>query len=277
MSKIRIVSDSSCDIWSLENTDFKTVPLTISTESRSFRDDEKLDISEMITYLKSFDGPSHTACPGIQDWLDAYEGADEIYVVCMTSTLSGTYNSAVIAKDMFLEENPNAKIQVFDTLSTSSEQLLFIEKIKDLLKEAHFFEQICDMMKIYLNKTRIFFAFQSLHNLAQNGRIKKIVASTVGVLGLSILGTGTAEGTLETTGKARGEKRAIQKLRDMIVEAGFHGGKLRICHIKNEKMANTFAEFIHAEFPHADIKIYPSRGLIAYYAEEGGIIVGMEA
>lgn len=272
----RIVSDSSCDIWNIEGTDFRTAPLTISTEERSFRDDENLNIDEMIAYLKGFSGPSHTACPNVQDWMDAYAGADEIYVVCMTSTLSGTYNSAVIAKDMYLEEHPDAKIQVFDTLSTSSEQLLFIEKIAEKIKENQSFEQICEEMKTYLNQTRIFFAFQSLHNLAQNGRVNKIVASTVGVLGLSILGTGSPEGTLNTTGKARGDKRTIQKLRENFLEAGYQGGKMRICHIKNEKLANELANEIKKDFPNADIKIYPSRGLIAYYGEEAGIIIGIE-
>ena len=272
----RIVSDSSCDIWNIEGTDFRTAPLTISTDERSFRDDESIHIDEMITYLKGFSGPSHTACPNAQDWMDAYLGADEIYVVCMTSTLSGTYNSALIAKDMYLEEHPEAKIQVFDTLSTSSEQLLFIEKLAENIKAKHSFEQICEEMKSYLQQTRIFFAFRSLHNLAQNGRVNKLVASTVGVLGLSIIGTGSPEGTLTTTAKACGDKRTIQRLREDCREAGYQGGKVRICHIKNEKLAKDLADSFRNEYPDADIKIYPSRGLIAYYGEEGGIIIGIE-
>ena len=65
----RIVSDSSCDIWTLEGVDFKTVPLTISTREKTYVDDEYMNVRDMLEYLAACKGSSTTACPGIDSWL----------------------------------------------------------------------------------------------------------------------------------------------------------------------------------------------------------------
>lgn len=273
---VRIISDSSCDIWKLEGLDFVTVPLTISTDERTFVDDDSLDIRELLSYMKKYEGRSYTACPSVQKWMEAYEGADEIYVVCMTSVLSGTYNAAVIAKDMYLEDHPDAKIVVFDTLSTATQQVLFLENLADMVRAGLSFDEICKEGPKFLKDSYLFFAFNSLHNLAQNGRVNKVAASTVGILGLSILGTASKEGTLVTTGKCRGEKKTIQTLYEYIINAGYCGGKVRITHIENPALAEHLADYIRIHYPMADIQIYPSRGLVAFYGEEGGIIIGCD-
>ena len=95
--KIKIIADSSSDIFELEEIEFQSAPLTISTDERNFVDDENIDLDDMLTYLANYHGRSFTACPNANDWLNAYEGADELYVVTITSALSGTYNSAMLA------------------------------------------------------------------------------------------------------------------------------------------------------------------------------------
>lgn len=274
--KTRIISDSSCNIWELEGVDFVTVPLTISTDEKTFVDDESIDVHEMLDYLVQYKDRSYTACPGIDSWLAAFSGADEIYVVTLTSGLSGTFNSALAAKKIYEEQNPAAKVYVVDSLSTSSEQLLIVEKIVALKTAGADFDEVCDKIEKYKSKTRLFFAFKSLHNFAQNGRVPKILAQAIGVLGISIIGTASEEGTVKPLSKCRGSKAVITSLINQLKSAGYKGGRLNVCHVENESLATLFMEKVKNIYPSADINVYPSRGLCAYYGERGGIMIGCE-
>ena len=73
---MRIIADSSCDLYTLDYPDFRTVPLTVYTDERSFLDDDSLNITEMLDYLAGYKGRSYTSCPSAEAWLAAFEGAD---------------------------------------------------------------------------------------------------------------------------------------------------------------------------------------------------------
>ena len=169
----KIVSDSASDILSIEGINFESVPLTIVTEEKEYIDDENLNVDQMVTDLREYQGKSHTSCPSTGKYLQSYEGNDEVYVVTITSKLSGSYNSAVVAKNMYLEENPNAKVHVFDSLSTGPEMKLLIEKIIELKNEGYSFEEVVEKATKYLETTELYFCLESIHNLAVNGRVSK--------------------------------------------------------------------------------------------------------
>lgn len=272
----RIVADSSCDFTSYPEIDFRSVALTLSTAEREFTDDKNLNVREMMDYMISYKGRSQTACPSVDKWLQAFEGAEEIYVITITSGLSGTYNSACLATNQFLEANPSAKVRVFDTKSTGPEMRLLMEKIVELKEQGKGFREVCDTADAYLSTTRLFFSFQSLHNLAQNGRVNKVLASALGVLHISILGTANREGVIEPIGKSRGENALIKSFLKEIEKAGFHGGKIRICHADNENLAQNVASALREKYPNLDAMIYPAGGLCSFYVENGGIILGCE-
>ena len=136
----KFVVDSSCDMRDAEYSNLTTVPLTISTDRNNWLD-EDLDIDGMLSELESYKGRSYTACPNVECWMKAFEGADVVYVATLTSGLSGTYNSAMVARDLYLREHPETKIQVFDTLSTGAEIRLFVEKLMELDSQGCSFEQ----------------------------------------------------------------------------------------------------------------------------------------
>lgn len=273
---IKIISDSSSDVRKLSSVAYQCAPLTISTDEISFRDDEQLDIDAMLEVLAEHKGRSYTACPNVEDWLGAFEGADTVYVLTLTRNLSGAYNSACAAKELYLQSNPEAKVVVFDTLTTAAELRLLVEKLEQLIAAGHEFEDVCRSMENYMTRTRLFFSLQSLHNLAQNGRVSKVVAATVGVLGIRIVGTASPEGTLSPISKSRGDSKAMAELVHQLELAGYEGGKLRISHVQNEKLANDFAARVRQRYPNADILCYPAGGLCSYYAERGAILIGVE-
>lgn len=274
--KRKIVADSSCDIWELNGVDFAVAPITISTDNKHYVDNQELDVHLMSEELAKYKGVSHTACPSVGSWLDCYEGYDEVFVVTLTGAMSGTYNSAMTAKGIYEEENENVKVHVFDSLSTGPEMRLLIEKLKEMIEEDLPFEEIVEKGQDYLKHSRLFFALKSLHNFAMNGRVSKTVASAIGVLNISIFATASEEGTIQQISKCRGEKKVVKSMIEHLENAGYHGGKVRISHADNLKLAHSVRDKILELYPHADIIVYPMGGLCTYYAEIGGLLVGCE-
>lgn len=274
--KRKLIADSSCDVFTLQGADFAAVPLTVATGERSFTDDKKLDVSQMLSYLAGYTGRSYTACPNVEAWLQAYQGAEEIFVATLSSNISGTYGAAVTAAQLYKEECPNAKIHVFDTLSAGPEVRLLAQKLAEDMSESLSFEELCQRGEAYMQKTGIFFCLQSFHNFAQNGRVNKAVAKLGGMLGIRIMATASDEGTIEILDKCRGDKATIKKFLEKLGKAGYQGGKIALAHCENLPFAESLAQAVREVYPEADIEIYGTRGLCSFYAERGGILLGFE-
>lgn len=272
----RFIADSASDVWEIENADFVSVPLSISTGQADYVDDETLDVSGMLRELLAHKGRSSTACPGIGRWLDAFGEAERIYVVTITSGLSSTYNSAEMAKKQYLQTHPNAQVHIFDSLSTGPEERLLLEKLVELDGQGLSFEEVCRQGQAYLEKSRLFFSLASVHNLAQNGRVNKVIAKAVGVLGIRMLGTASTKGTLQPLTKCRGDKKLLEQLQNKMAEAGYRGGKIRVSHVECKELAQQLKAAILKKYPGADILVYGARGLCSYYAESGGMLVSCE-
>lgn len=273
---VKFVADSSCDLLSMPDIDFTSVPLTIRTDSEQWTDDNTIDIHHMLDTLASHKGRSYTSCPGIDAWMKAYEGGDIIYVATLTSALSGTYNAAAAAAKQYQSGHPDAKIHVFDTLSTGPELRLLMEKLTELHQQGLPFDEVCARANASLKKTRLFFSLQSMHNLAQNGRVSKAIAAAIGILGMRILGTASDKGELAPIAKCRGDKKLLNAFMAELKKLNFIRGKLRVSHVENPSMAEALVSQLKEAYPQADILLYPARGLCSYYAERGGILLGVE-
>ncbi len=273
---IKFIADSASDLMEYEGVNFQSVPLTLTTDDASFVDDADLDVHEMLEHFYNHKGRSKTSCPSTQAWIDAFDGADEIYAVTITSGLSGTYSGANVAKDQYLEDHPDTKILIVDSLATGPGEVLLLEKMIELKNKGKTFEEISKMIIEYRDSLRLHFGLSSLHNLAQNGRVSKIVASAIGIMNIRILGTASKEGVIEPIAKCRGEKKLIETILLEIKNAGYKGGKVRICHVENEKLAKAVSEGLKKLFGDIDLISIPARGLCSFYAERGGIIIGCE-
>ncbi|MBQ8540186.1 MAG: DegV family protein [Clostridia bacterium] len=273
--KYKIVSDSSSNIFTWDAIPYATVPIKILSTKKEYVDNEQLDVAQMVEDLKTVKGATKTACPGTGEWIEAFDGAECVFAITLTSNLSGCYNSACVARDQYMEENPGCKVYVIDSLSTGGEMQLIIEKLTELILLGKEFEEIVTEIEEYKDTTRLLFSLQSLTNLARNGRVSPAVATIAGVLGIRVVGSAT-EGVLDPTDKVRGEKRAIATLFANMKKLGYKGGKVRINHCFNIESASALSEKIFAEFPSADVKIIPCTALCSFYAEEGGLIIGYE-
>lgn len=278
---VKIVSDSSCDIRDIKNMakgvliDF--VPLKMTIDNIDFIDDDTIDVKAMFKTMSECTGKSTTTCPSPDDYEKAYEGADEIYVITISGNLSGSYNSANLAKQMHLEKYPDKKIHVFDSLSTSGTMALTIYKINELVRKNESFENICKMVEDYkVNHTDMVFVLHSVDNLVRNGRLNKLVGSAINALGIKIIGRASEEGRLEPFTKVRSKSKVFKAFIKEMEDKGYAGGKVVISHACNEIDAIEIKNMIKEKYSDADIEIVIAKGLVSYYAEEKGILIGYE-
>lgn len=275
--KMRIVTDSSADLCTTPDNRIVSVPLTLRSGDKEFIDNEFLDIKEMTDYLASHKAKSGSACPSSQSWVDAFGDAEEIFAIAITSNLSGSFNALRIAKEQYEEEHPERKVCIIDSLSTGPEMKLIVEKIESLYADGKSFDEISNAITKYQKRTHLIFCLKSLTNLANNGRVNPAVAKIAGVLNIHIVGVASEEGDLDQKEKVRGPKKALDAIEKCMKEFKYNGGKVIIDHCFNETAAKTLKAQILAAFPNADVKIAETRGLCSFYAEVGGLMVGLES
>ncbi len=272
----KIVADSSADTLTLTGVDFASAPLTIVTDEREYVDDATLEVAEMTEDLLRYSGKSSTACPGVGDWLAAFGEAEEVYCVTITSNLSGSYNAAKIAAREYEELYPDRRVFVLDSLSTGPEMRLLLERLRRDVQAEMEFEAICADVSAYSVKTGLLFVLESMKNLANNGRVSRLVATAAGLLGIRAVGKASDVGTLEMLDKCRGAKKALSAVVQNMEGLGYVGGAVRISHVGNEEAAQSLRDALAETYPAAEIEVYSARGLCSFYAEKGGMLIGFE-
>lgn len=278
LTEVKIVADSSADVLEIENKNipFGIAPLKMISAKAEYVDDTLLDVEKMIDELDENDGKVTSSCPSEGDWLEMFGDAKYVFCTTITSNLSGSYNSACLAKREYEEKYPDRKVCVIDSLSTGPEIKLIIEKLQEWIVAGKSFEEISDGIKEYQKKTHLTFMLQSLKNLKNNGRVSGLAAKIAGILGIRIIGVASDVGTLEPLAKTRGDHGTLNKILEIMKERGYVGGKVRIGHCRNETLAKAFKDLLSSLYQKIDVEIYKLRGLCSFYAEKGGLLVGFE-
>ena len=219
----KIIADSGCDYRTYESaapdTSFVSVPLTIQIGETIYTDDANLDTDKMMEDMYATTTASKSACPSPDDYMRAFDGADNIIVVTITGTLSGSHNSAQVAKKLYQEEHPTTNIHVIDSLSAGGEVDLLVRKLHQLIAQDLDFDQVVEVITKYQEKTKLIFVLAKVDNLVKNGRLNKIIGTVVGLLNIRMVGQASDTGTLELLHKARGQKKAISTTFEEIIKA----------------------------------------------------------
>ena len=274
---IKIVADSSCDL----NEDLKKelgvtlVPLTLEVGSNVFRDDENLDVKSMLKEMAACPTPPRTACPSPSDFIKAYEGEDSVFVVTLSSNLSGTYESAMLAKKMFLEKAGDKFIHVFDSFSASIAETLISIKIFELAKKKCDDLQIVEKVNEYINSMKTLFLLESLDNLIKNGRMSRVKGGIATLLNIKPVMGATDDGHIKLVESVRGYRRAFMRFVDIIGEQGekLEDKVIGIAHCNCLERAEEFKKELLKKYKFKDIIIVEAAGLTSVYANQGGIIV----
>lgn len=280
MPKWKIVADSGCDYRQLKNlapdTEFISVPLTIQVGDQAFVDDANLDIDHMMNVMEASKSAAGSACPSPQAYQAAFEGAENVIVVTLTGGLSGSFNAARVARDMFVEEHPEVNIHLIDSLSAGGEMDLIVDEINRLIAAGLEFDELVQAITTYQENSKLLFVLAKVDNLVKNGRLSKLVGTVVGLLNIRMVGEASSEGKLELLQKARGHKKSVTAAFEEMKKAGYNGGRIVMAHRNNDKFFQQFSELVKSTFPNAIVDQVATSGLCSFYAEEGGLLMGYE-
>ncbi|TJX14033.1 DegV family protein [Tissierella creatinini] len=274
--KYKIVADSSCDL----NEDLKNrmevslVPFKINIDSDSYIDDENIDVYDMIDKMKVSPNPIKTSCPSPADFAAEYKDAENVFVVTISEQLSETYNSAILAKDMIMEEFKDKFIHVFNSKSASIGETLVAFKIKECIDEKLSNNQIVEKVEKFIGDMKTYFISEDLGNLIKNGRILKTKGLIINALNIKPIMGANSEGNIELVDKARGSKKAFKMLVDIIGDSGvkFEERILAISHANAlQKAIDLKDDLKHLNFK--EILIVETKGLSTAYVNDGGIII----
>ena len=277
-----IVADSSCDLKASDiqsqQLHFEVVPLKIIIGEDEYIDDGNLSIPQLLRDMDACKTGSSTACPSPEDFKRAFETADCTICVTISSQLSGTYNAAVLGRDMVLEEYPDKQICVIDSRAAAGAMVLLIRRAQALMEAAGDdgdFDALCQQLHRYQATLRTCFTLENFDNLIKNGRMRPIVGTLLRSLGIHIIADATAEGTIHVADKARGvgkTYRAITAL--MKASKDCTDAEVVISHCENLEGAMALKRQILADLPVKQVDLLSCRGLTSFYAMEKGLIVG---
>lgn len=271
---MRIVSDSSLDIRPpMEGVDFVVVPFIITLDQTEWKDlgwEQLPEYEAAMKAAKSF----KTSCPSPNDWLEAFQRAEgPIYGITISSRLSGSYNAALLGKNLYQEQGGQSPIHIFDSKSAGGGPSLIFYKIQELTHQGKSFEEIVETVEAYRDGIETMFVSESLDNLAKAGRLSNLKHAVAKVM--NILPVMRADdGYIVHFANARGSKKAFQKMVDSLIEKGVQGKKLSINHSGNIKWAN----FVKEELEKAGVtQVYFQRTTLlnTIYLDLNGVIVSV--
>ena len=273
-----LVSDSACDLYSLEGTedkmDFTTIPFTIRIGGKEYVDDEQMPVDEMLEANETHSEMAQTACPSPEIWRERFSVPGPVIAFTISGALSGCYNSACLGRDMLLEDEPDKEIAIIDTKATGPEEAMLIRRARDLILEGKAIGEIERILNETAEKIHTIFALSSYHNLIKSGRVSRLIGFIAGHLGFWGIGVGDDKGEIAIRGKARGSKSMIRFLVEEIQKIGVAGRQILISHCQNEKDALSLKAALEAAFSGIEVLVQATRGLDSFYAERCGLIVG---
>ena len=272
-----IVCDSCTDLTEedLKKGCYTLVPLTLLVDGEEIIDDETFDQADFLAKVAASKESVKSACPAPESYMEAYSKADDIYVVTLSAELSGSYNSAVLGKNLYEEENGTKNIHVVNSRGAATTQVLIARKLNEYASQGMPFEEVVDKIEEYTTSLRTYFVLETLEVLRKNGRLSRLSATIAGALNIKPVMIGTRDGVIQKAAQARGMMKALAK---MVEHMGSEGRDLTrrqfvISHCNCYERAVYVKELIKKHLHAEDVDIVDTKGVSSLYACDGGIIV----
>lgn len=274
----RVVVDSCGELTKemKESGCFINVPLTITVGDYHIIDDETFDQAEFLKRVAECPECAKSSCPSPERYMESYHcDADHVYAVTLSANLSGSYNSAVLGKNLYEEEYGDKPIYVFDSRSASVGQTLIALKIAECEEAGMAFEEVVDTVEDYIQEQITYFVLESLETLRKNGRLSGMKALVATALNIKPYCGATPQGTIFQAGQARGIKKALSKMVDVFVSELKEPQKkiVAISHCNCYERALSVKKMLEEKIKVKKIIVLDTRGISSTYASDGGIIV----
>ena len=274
----RIVVDS-CGEFTEEmkrDSHFVHAALHLYIDGEQFVDDESFPRLDFIKKMNASPNCPKSSCPSPESYREAFDcGAEHLYAVTLSAELSGSYNSAVLGRNLYLEDHPDAKIHVFNSCSASVGEMRIAQKFQEYEESGMDFEEIVKAVERFALEMHTYFVLENLENLRKNGRLSAVKAFVASALNIKPVMGATDQGVIIQLGQARGMHKALRKMVEtMAAETKNPEEKvLALCHCNNRERAEYVKEEIQKLLKVKDILILETSGVSTLYAAEGGIIM----
>lgn len=274
----KIVVDSCCELPEELKHDprYEIVPLTLIVgDSYERLDDDGFDQKEFLQAVAECPVSPKSACPSPEKYMEAYRtDADHVYVVTLSSKLSGSYNSAVLGKNLYHETYGEKQIYVVDSRSASCGETQIAMQIARWEDEGMGYEEITEKIEKFTDGMHTYFVLDNLDTLRKNGRLSGVKALVASTLSIKPVMAGD-QGSIVQLGQSVGIKKALAKMVDHVVRDVVDAEKkcLMITHCNNPERANSVKEQILSKVKFKDVLIMDTAGISSMYANDGGVIV----
>ncbi len=278
--KYKIVIDSCGELLDRWKTDekFASVPLILTVGNEDIVDDENFNQAEFLEKVAQCQECPKSSCPSPEKYCQAFDcDAEHVYAITLSSNLSGSYNSAILGKNLLLEDRPEQKVHVFNSCSASAGETLIAMKIEECEEAGMDFEQVVKTVEEYIQSQNIYFVLENLETLRKNGRLSNIKAFVASALKIKPIMNGTPEGVIAQLDQARGINKALVKMVDYVVENAKDSANkvLAITHCNCASRAEIVKEEILKRIEVKDVVVLDTAGVSSMYANDGGIIVSI--
>ena len=276
----KVVIDSCgelLDEWK-QDPRFESVALTLSVDGVNIIDDETFDQADFLKRVAECPECPKSACPSPERYMRAFDcEAEHVYAVTLSAELSGSYNSAVLGKNLLQEDHPDRQIHIFNSKSASVGQTLIAMKIQECEEAGLPFEQVIETVDAYIEQQHTFFVLDNLETLRKNGRLSKVKALVASALKIKPVMGSTEEGAICQLDQARGMNKALVKMAQAIVEKTADSGQktLAISHCNCHERAILLKNALEERMPMKRIVILDTAGVSSMYANDGGVIVAV--
>ena len=272
----RIVVDSCCELQEQYKNDdrFRSVPLQLEVGDYKILDDENFNQKEFLEKVASSPECPKSACPSPETFMEAYRGdEEEVFVVTLSSHLSGSYNSAEVGKDMYLEKYGDKKIHVVDSETASCGETQLAMLILQYKEAGLSFEETVEKVEAFKLKMRTYFVLDNLETFRKNGRLTGVKALMVSSLNIKPIMVGV-RGSIDQKGQAIGTNKALAKMADYLVSdvPDSKDRVLMITHCNCPDRAEYMRELMVKRASFKDIVIMDMAGVSSLYANDGGVI-----
>lgn len=259
-----------------ESGRFVTAPLQLQVEDHIITDDDTFDQAAFLKLVAESPECPKSSCPSPESYMNSYHcDADHVYAVTLSAELSGSYNSAVLGKNLYEEEYGEKQIHVFNSRSASVGETLIALKIQECEEAGMEFEQVIEQVNAFIDEQHTYFVLESLDALRKNGRLTGIKALVATALNVKPVMGATPEGSIYQLGQGRGMKKALAKMGDSVAAEVIHPEQkiLAISHCNAPERAEAVRKMIQEKIQVKDSFIVDTRGVSSLYASDGGIIV----
>ncbi|MDR0273394.1 MAG: DegV family protein [Clostridiales bacterium] len=275
---VHIVVDSGCDVSKEviegENCKLTHVPLNLQIDDTVYVDDENLDLTKYLEHMESSKNAVKTSAPSPSLFMEEFKTGDSIFVVTLSGKLSATYQSAVSAKDMYIEEYGEKFIHVFDSLTAVIGEGIIAIKIAELAKKGMSAIDIKEQVAEFMKNMHTVFILDKFDNLVKTGRVSPYIAKLATVLNIKPVCI-ASEGTIKMVDKARGYSKAVAKMIQFIKEYApdIESRTVGITHVAAYEKAVALKEDLMTQLRAKNVIIQECRGVTTTYANRGAVMV----